>query len=138
MPTNLRFDRYYTYDEITRLLHEFARERPDLVEVHSLGRSHQGREIWLATVTRLATGPADEKPAFWVDANIHATELSPSSAALHLLHTLTTGDGSDADITRALDTRAFYSRAARQPGRRGACPGDAAALAALVRPPLPV
>ncbi len=108
MPTNLRFDRYYTYDEITRLLHEFARERPDLVEVHSLGRSHQGREIWLATVTRLATGPADEKPAFWVDANIHATELSPSSAALHLLHTLTTGDGSDADITRALDTRAFY------------------------------
>ena len=108
MPTDLTFDRYYNHEEITRLLHEFAAERPDLVHVHSIGQSYEGRDIWLATVTRFSTGPADEKPAFWVDANIHATELSPSSAALYLLHRLTSGDGADADVTRALDTRAFY------------------------------
>ena len=107
MPTNLRFDCYYSYADITRLLHEFADERPDLVKVHSLGQSYEGRDIWLATVTRFAAGPADEKPAFWVDANIHATELSPSSAALHLLHQLTS-DENNPDIARVLETRTFY------------------------------
>ena len=106
--TPLRFDKYLTYAEITEALHEIAETHPDLVQVHSIGQSYESREIWLVTATRLATGPADEKPAFWVDANIHATELSPSSAALYLLHKLVTEDGVNADVTRALDTRTFY------------------------------
>lgn len=106
--TPLRFDKYLTYAEITDALHEIAETYPHLVQLHSIGQSYEGREIWLVTVTRFATGPADEKPAFWVDANIHATELSPSSAALYLLNKLVTEDGTNADITRALDTRAFY------------------------------
>src|SRR5262249_35068168 len=49
-----------------------------------------------------------DKPAFWVDGNIHATEVAASAANLYFLHTLAQGYGSDPDITRALDTRAFY------------------------------
>jgi murein tripeptide amidase MpaA len=60
------------------------------------------------TVTCFATGSAQEKPALWVDGNIHATELAPSSVCLYLLQTLVTGYGSNLDITRCLDTRAFY------------------------------
>ena len=52
------------------------------------GTSHEGRSIWLATVTNTATGPHDEKPAIFVEANIHATEITASTAALHLLHHL--------------------------------------------------
>ncbi len=55
-----------------------------------------------------ATGPAAEKPAFWVDGNIHATEVAASAATLYFLQTLVTQYGKDADVTRALDTRAFY------------------------------
>ena len=108
MPQDLRFDTYYRYDDLTRLIHAFAEARPDLVQVESIGKSYEGRDLWLATVTRFATGPAAEKPAFWVDGNIHATEVSASSAALYLLHKLTTEDGTNADVTRVLDTRAFY------------------------------
>lgn len=68
----------------------------------------EGREIWHLTITNSATGPAHEKPAFWADASIHATELAPTVASLHLLHTLATGYGIDPEITRCLDTRAFY------------------------------
>src|SRR5207248_6021889 len=60
------------------------------------------------TLTYAATGPASEKPAFWVDGNIHATELAGSSATVYFVHTLVTQYGNDADVTRALDTRAFY------------------------------
>ncbi len=104
----IAFDRFYRYAELTDLLHAFAREHPDLVTIESIGKSHEGRDIWVLTVTNGATGPASEKPAFWVDGNIHATEVAASAASLYFLHTLVTQYGNDADVTRALDTRAFY------------------------------
>jgi murein tripeptide amidase MpaA len=104
----VRFDTYYRYDELTRILHAFAEEYPNLVRIESIGKSYEGRDIWLLTVTNFATGPADEKPALWVDGNIHASEVSPSSACLYLIHRLTREYGSHEKITRCLDTRAFY------------------------------
>jgi len=104
----VHFDRYYRYDDLTRLLHAYAAEFPHLVQVQSIGKSYEGRDIWLATLTNRATGAAEEKPALWVDGNIHASEVSPSSACLYLIHALTSGYGAHAEYTRALDTRTFY------------------------------
>lgn len=108
MPSNLRFDTYYRYQDLARIIHEFALEFPNLVSVESIGKSFEGRDIWVATITNLATGPANEKPALWVDGNIHASEVSPSSACLYFLDRLTKEYGTHPDITRCLDTRAFY------------------------------
>ena len=102
------FNRFYRYDELTELLRAIAQEHADLVSIESIGRSHEGRDIWVLTVTNTRTGPAADKPAFWVDGNIHSTEVAASAAALYFLNTLVTGYGEDADVTRALDTRAFY------------------------------
>jgi murein tripeptide amidase MpaA len=102
------FDRFVRYAELTELVHALAREHPHLVVLESIGRSHEGRDIWVLTVTNAATGPAADKPAFWVDGNIHSTEVAASAAALHFLETLLTQYGRDDEVTRALDTRAFY------------------------------
>ena len=102
------FDRFYRYAELTSSLQALALARPDLVSVASIGKSHEGRDIWVATVTKVATGPAHEKPAFWVDGNIHSTEVSASAANLYLLNHLVEQYGVDEHVTRALDTRAFY------------------------------
>jgi hypothetical protein len=101
------FDRFLRHDELTAALHELAGAHPDLVELSTIGHSHEGRPIWLATVTDRAAGPADEKPAIWVDGNIHATELAASTAALHLVHHLC-ARRTDPRIGRALRERAFY------------------------------
>ena len=105
---DVKFDRYYRYDDLRKLLEAFASEFPTLVTVETVGTSHEGREIPLVTVTNNATGPAKDKPAFWCDGNIHASEVSASAAVLHILNRLTTGYGKDETVTRALDTRAFY------------------------------
>ncbi len=105
---DVRFDRLLRYDDLLAALTALAAHRPDLMTVDTIGRSHEGRDILLATVTNAATGPHDEKPAVWVDANIHATEITGSTAALHLLHRLVTGHGDDERVTRAVDTRTFY------------------------------
>lgn len=105
---DVQFNQFYRYDDLVRILKAYAGEYPHLVQVESIGKSYEGRDIWLATVTNTATGEAKEKPAFWVDGNIHASELSPSTACLYLIHRLVTEYGSNAEITRCLDTRAFY------------------------------
>ncbi|MEA3055518.1 MAG: hypothetical protein QOD30_950 [Actinomycetota bacterium] len=102
------FDRFVKFPELTEILERMAAAHPQLVSLSSIGKSHEDRDIWLCTVTNTATGPHDEKPAIWIDANIHATELTGSTAALYLLNKLVDGHGSDDTVTRALDTRTFY------------------------------
>lgn len=106
--TNIRFDHYYRHEQLTSVLREYADAYPQLMQIKSIGKSHEGRDIWLAIVTNQVSGDDNDKPALWVDGNIHAVEVAGSSACLYLLHTLLTRFGSDADITRCLETRAFY------------------------------
>lgn len=103
-----RFDTFYRYEAMTELLRAYAQARPHLIEVRSLGKSHEGRDIWVVVVTHTATGSDTDKPAFWVDGNIHAAELTASTACLYWLHQLASGYGSDRDITQLLDTRVVY------------------------------
>ena len=78
----------YRYAELTSILEAWGRERPELCRITSIGRSYEGRDIWLVTVTNFDAGPDDEKPALWLDANIHASEVTGSAAALHLVNKL--------------------------------------------------
>lgn len=107
-PPNPRFDIFYKHDALSRLLFDYANAYPGLVSVQSIGQSHEARDIWVATVTNAATGVDTDKPAFWADGNIHAAELTASTAVLYYLHQLVTAYGSDAQVTQLLDTRAIY------------------------------
>ncbi|MCU0813089.1 MAG: M14 family metallopeptidase [Burkholderiaceae bacterium] len=102
------FSRFPRHDALTRLLHDYAAARPDLVAVRSIGRSWEGRDIWLVVVTNAATGADTDKPAFWVDGNIHAAELTASTACLYWLHHLLSRHGEDPQVTQLLDTRTVY------------------------------
>ena len=80
------FDVFLKYDALTRLLFDYADAHPTLVSVDSIGKSHEGRDIWVATVTNTATGVAADKPAFWADGNIHAARRQLGHAPVDPLH----------------------------------------------------
>ncbi len=103
-----RFNKFYRYEELTRLLKEYAKEYPNLIRMESIGKSHEGRDVWLITATNFKSGSDAEKPALWVDGNIHASEVTASAACIYHIHTLVTKYGKDKQITEALNTRAFY------------------------------
>jgi murein tripeptide amidase MpaA len=105
---NIRFNKFYRYPELTGFLKEYAKEYSDFIRLESIGKSNEGRDVWLVTVTNFKTGSDTEKPAFWVDGNIHASEVTTSVAAMYLIHSLVSNYKKDASTTRALDTRAFY------------------------------
>lgn len=72
-------ERYLDYDELTAQVQAWAKAFPALVELESIGRTPEGRELWLL---RIGHEPERARPTAWVDANMHASELAGSSVAL--------------------------------------------------------
>ena len=102
----VRFDSFYTYAELTETLEAWASEFPSRFAFESIGKSYEGRDIWLCTVTNTGTGPPGEKPAVVIHAQIHAMEFTGTTAALDLLDRLLHSD--DERARHAVDTRTFY------------------------------
>jgi murein tripeptide amidase MpaA len=124
----VRFDTYYRNEQLAQILKSWAEEYPNLLEVSSLGKSYEGREIPFAILTNKKTGPDKEKPGFWMDGNIHATELATSITAMYFLNKMLTRYGKDPQITRIIDEQVVYLAPRLNP--------DGAALALAESKPL--
>ena len=102
------FDHYYVYEELTQLLKELAADYPQLIKLSSICTTPENREVWACEITNFATGDVLTKPAYYVDGNHHAGEVTGSMAATHLIVTLVQKYGTDANITKLLDENAVY------------------------------
>ena len=108
MTVQIPFDTYHTYDAMTGHLHALAEAYPKLCTLTSVGKTFQGRDVWFVTVTNPDTGPALEKPGFYIDAQIHAEEHATSATALYACAYLLNNFGSDEEVTRLVDQMVFY------------------------------
>ncbi len=102
------FDHYYLYEEVTQTLKELEADYPELIKVHSICTTPDSHEVWAAEITNYKTGAVLSKPAYYVDGNHHAGEVTGSMAALHLIVTLVQGYGVKENITALLDHSAVY------------------------------
>lgn len=97
-----------THAELSARLREIAERHPKLVSLEVVGRSHQGREIWLVTLTDRSAGAPEDKPALYMDGNIHAEELTAGAAVVHFIEHMTSAFATDADVQSLLRRRTFY------------------------------
>ncbi len=79
----LPFSHFFTYTEVTDFVQALAAARPDLCRLSSLGASRDGRALHLLTITDFSAGAPEDKPAYLIHGNIHATELAGAHAALY-------------------------------------------------------
>lgn len=97
-----------TYDETVAFARRLVDASPDLAMV-SIGKSAQGRDIWLLIAAGGASDAAavraNGKPTLLVQAGIHAGEIDGKDAGLMLLRDLTmrSGSGSGKDDEGLLD-----------------------------------
>ncbi|MCH7563147.1 MAG: hypothetical protein IH968_04910 [Gemmatimonadetes bacterium] len=104
----ITFDHYHTLAEIQDYLEAVTARHSELATLLEIGASRSGRPIWAVDINNPATGPAEEKPAFYVDGNIHGGEVLGGEGALAFIDRLLGAYGSDPRITELVDTRAFY------------------------------
>jgi hypothetical protein len=105
---NLRFDRYYDYAAMTDALRQLQRAYPKFLTLQSIGKSGEGRDIWLMTVNNPDTGPHTSKAAFWADANIHGNEIQGTEVNLYLLWFLMENYAALPKVKELVDARTFY------------------------------
>lgn len=77
------WNRYNDYTAITAICKKLAAAHPNLVKIESMGKSFQGKDLWVMTITDTKAGSADKKPAMYIDGNIHSNEIQGSEFALY-------------------------------------------------------
>lgn len=105
---DIDFDHYYLYDELTKTLNKLAEKYPDLANLYSIGKSPQGRDLWVMELTNTKTGAPDKKPGFFIDGNCHSGEVTGSMVSLRTIHYLLTMYDEDSSVRDLLDTRIIY------------------------------
>jgi hypothetical protein len=101
------FDNYRSYDDIQKWLHALLKHKAAdggklLLQVDSMGKSVEGRDLTVVKVTRPGNGGFDGKRVMWVSGGQHAREWIAPAAVLYLLDTAVAQR--DPDLDRLLDT----------------------------------
>jgi len=105
---DLSFDHFYDHAELARSLKALQAAYPTLLEVKSIGKSYEGRDLWAAILTSPKGGPAERKPGYYIDGNIHGNEIQGGEVALYAVWYLLKNYGKTELATRLLDERVFY------------------------------
>jgi len=105
---HLTFDHFYDHEELTKTLKAFEKAYPQMVKVISLGKSYEGRDIWGVIINNPKTGPAEHKPGYYMDGNIHGNEIQGTEVVIYTMWYLLKNYGETELATRLLDEKAFY------------------------------
>jgi len=109
VPTSqLKYDHNYNFAEVRDFLKSVSEEAPQLSSLHTIGKSFLGKDLLVLEITNKATGGALTKPGFWMDGNLHASEVFGCAVCLNTIETLLSRYGRDEEITRLVDTRTIY------------------------------
>jgi len=90
------------------LLKSWNEEFPSLTKLYSIGRTYEGREMWLLEITNSETGCGEDKPGYYIDANFHAGEVTGSAVVLYTINHVLGSYGSDPMITDVVDNKVLY------------------------------
>jgi len=104
----LRFDRYYTLDQVYEAMAALNKSYPGLTTLETVGKSDEGRPIMAMTINNPKTGPALDKPGIYADGNMHGNEIQGGEICLYLLDYLLGNYGKNPEIGRLLDKTCFY------------------------------
>jgi hypothetical protein len=105
---SIMWNRYNTYEGLAALCRQIAQTHPGIAQVSSIGRSYEGRDLILLTITNFQHKKPDEKPGYYIDGNIHSNEIQGSEIALYTAWYLTEMYQDNQFIRDLLDTRVFY------------------------------
>lgn len=104
----ISWNRYYSYAEWTKIMHDIQKKYPQLADIQSIGKSRMGRDQYLITITAKATGRHSEKTAMWVDGAVHGNEVNGITCSLYLMWYLLTRYDYDPYVHDLVDNCTFY------------------------------
>ncbi len=102
------FDHYYDNDAVIKTIKTLNKAYPELTSLTSLGKTEEGRDIWMLTINNPKTGSEADKPAVYADGAIHGNEIQATETVLYLAYYLLDRYNELPMIRELVDSRVFY------------------------------
>ena len=105
---NITFNKYYNYPELTQALKDLEKAYSKFLKLESVGKSVEGRDIWVMKINNPDTGDEFSKAAMYIDANIHGNEVQGGEICLYTIWYLMKNYEKIDKITELINQRVFY------------------------------
>jgi hypothetical protein len=102
------WNRYNSYEGVADICSRLAKAYPDLVTLESMGKSYQGREMYVLIISDKKSQDPSFKPGYWIDGNIHSVEIQGTEMALYTAWYLCEMYNENAFIKQLLIDKTFY------------------------------
>ena len=96
-------DKHHNYDEMTTFLDEIASKYPKITYKYSIGKSVEGREMWVIVVSDNPDKHEPLEPEFKYIANMHGNEVVGRELLLHFVNVLCQLYGKNKQLTGLVD-----------------------------------
>lgn len=99
---------YLNYDELTNLFRKFEAENPELVKLHTVGKSVKNRELWALEINSNVQNRTLLTPMFKYVANMHGDESIGRQLTIYLAVYLIYNYGKNERVTKLVDSTDIY------------------------------
>uniref|UniRef100_W5KNE2 Carboxypeptidase D n=1 Tax=Astyanax mexicanus TaxID=7994 RepID=W5KNE2_ASTMX len=123
------YSKYYSFVELSRILKSLAQKYPHISNLSSIGRSVQGRELWVMRISSEPAAQVPGKPKFKYVGNMHGDETVSRQVLVYLIEHLLTGYGEDPRVNELINSTDIYIMPSMNPDGferavEGDCDGD--------------
>lgn len=99
-------DNWHGYDALSQELASLNQTYPDLVDVFSIGKSVQGRDLWCIRITDEKS--AGSKLSCLIEGNIHGNEIEGGESCVYLIEYLLINFEKNATVRGMLESNEVY------------------------------
>ncbi len=102
------WNRYYDTKQLYEIMVRMQKAYPDLVTLSSIGKSVEGKDLWMMRISSASKGDPDRKPAMYIDGNIHSNEIQGAEVVLYTAWYVTELYDEVEWIRQLLDEKTLY------------------------------
>ncbi|XP_071543633.1 carboxypeptidase B-like [Panulirus ornatus] len=105
LPRKFDHTSYHTLEQIYSILDGVESDFSEMVSTYTAATTYEGRAI---RVAKVSSGGDGTRPVIWIDCGIHAREWIAPATCQWILDQLTSGYGSNSEVTALLDAYDFH------------------------------
>ncbi|XP_034081543.1 carboxypeptidase D [Gymnodraco acuticeps] len=117
--------RHHNYADMELFLRKYSSEFPSITNLYKIGRSVEGRELYVMAISDNPTVHEHGEPEFKYVANMHGNEVVSRELMLNLIEYLCSNYGTDPEVTQLVNSTRIHIMPSMNPdGYEVAIEGD--------------
>lgn len=102
------FSTYHNYDAMTKELKRLVSENKDIAKIESIGKTLEGRDLWVLTIANPEGVPVAERPGMFIGANFEGDHLIGSEISLSIINHLLKNYTTDDAVKKSINDHVYY------------------------------